>query len=91
MSAIYIHSYKYSVRIRMHKHLIEKLSRGLRQKNVGIGPPTRDSVSPHVTKGMRHDEGVVLQQSGILFKYVHIVDGNIKATPKEFSGGLPPP
>ena len=77
MSGIYIHSYTSSLRIHMHKHLIEKLSRGLRQESVGIGPLARDSLSPHVTKGMRHDEGVVLRQFRILFKYVHIVDGHI--------------
>ena len=76
MSEIYTHSNTYSVRIRMHKHLIKQLSRHLRHNSIGIGPPARDSLSPHVKKGMRHDEGVVLQQFKILFKYVHTVDGN---------------
>ena len=80
MSAIYTHSYIYIyiylVSIRTHEHLIQKLLRGLRQKSIGMGPPARDSSSPLETKGMRHDERVVLRQSKILFKYVHIVDGH---------------
>ena len=75
LRSIYTHT-NFSARIRVHKHLIEKLSRGLRQESVGIGPLARDGLSPHETKGMRHDEGVVLRQSRKLFKYVHIVDGN---------------
>ena len=77
MSAIYIHSCTDSVCIRMRKHLIKKLSRCLRRERIGIGPLARDALSPHVTKGMRHDKGVVLGHSKILFKYVHTVDGII--------------
>ena len=80
MSETYTHSNTYSVRIRMHKHLIKQLSRRLRHNSIGIGPPARDSLSPHVTKGMRHDEGIGVRQSKILFKYLHIVDGHTSAT-----------
>ena len=55
---------------------VDGYAKSPRQKSMGIGPPARESSSPHVTKGMRHDEGIVLRQSKILFKYVHIVDGH---------------
>ena len=69
---MHIRLLKHNVHICMYKHFMQQLSRGLRRKTKGIGPPARGILSPRTTQGIHREKKAVLRQAKVLYKDVYL-------------------